>query len=73
LGQSGSHRSVSFQLGNSQAKKLFFAEKVGLRRFKLSPLLTFFYLSLQGQGWLVRARVKGKAENDLMKLPFILR
>ena len=42
---------------------------------KLNPAMTFVYVSGRGtdsteQGRLMWARVKGKTENDLLKLPF---
>ena len=42
---------------------------------RLNPEMTFCYISGAGtdsteKGWLRWARVKGKTENDLMKLPF---
>jgi uncharacterized protein YbjT (DUF2867 family) len=59
------YRHVTYDLTMSVAKTLS----------KLNPDMTFCYISGKGtdsseQGRLMWARVKGKTENDLMKMPF---
>ena len=59
------YRQITYDLTMSTARTLS----------KLNPAMTFCYVSGAGtdsteQGRLMWARVKGKTENDLMKLPF---